>query len=231
MSTIDTSAFLIELDCLLDTRLSTIDLIDSTKTKDVIKQGYTRRDRDIFEGIDKDVFDTKYNNRNLVTLHNSIATPMVKILNEFASKTLKIMMTSPFQYHPKIILNTYPYILDDSANNTFKDMLRFITDDLADIEIAHYSYEDITPKFMKDNVSIAAMYHYYKWLEVHSNNDNFKKVTCPEVSILTPMLYFNDTTNSTGLDPFDSMVSLIEPLVGLKMFPAYYFSANLDGYN
>jgi len=231
MNEITTSGFLIELDCLLDTRLATIDLIDDTKTIEIVKDGYIHRDKDVFKGIDTDVFNARYKDRDLHTLRNAITTPMVKILNEFAVKTLKTSISSPHHNKPKIILNIHPYQLDDDTRVLFIDMLRFITDNLADIEIIDYTYKQLTPEYMKDNVSIAAMYHYYEWLEIQSTTNGFDHITCPDVSILVPMIYFIDADNHTGLDPFESMVKLMEPLVGLKMLSSYYFSANFDGHD
>jgi len=224
--TLGSSALYIELDCLLDTRLAVIDLIDPSLTKTIIKEGYFNRDCDVFNGINPLQFKEVYDSRDTRVLHNSIVSPMATVLNEFAVKTINLLSTSPYQDKPKIILNIYPYKLTDAEINTFMTITRFLTDGLSDVKIVDKKPELITPKYLKKGVTIAVMYDYPTWIEMHSANENFKKTTCPEVTLISPRIYFEKSDVTTSLDPFESMISLMGPLIGLDLQPISLFSAN-----
>lgn len=224
---IEYSTILIELDALLDVRLSTILAVDDSKLEEIITNDYHQRDEDVFN-VDMVRYKELYNNRDKKLLLESMVTPMMSLLKEFAQKTLKQLVTTPYHYQPKIILNTHPYNLDDDEVGILIEALRHGTRGLADIELVSLSYDEISPTYLNDSIAIYIVYEYYKWLEVQSLNGNLKTKTCPKVTMLAPAIYFKKKEqNNTNINPFEAMCTLAAPMIGLNLLPIENFSAIL----
>lgn len=223
------STIFIELDALLDTRLGVLTSMGEDVLKTVLETDYLHRFIDRFKGIDNIEFERLYKARNKNVLRYTIVTPMSKFLREFAEKTIAQIKSTPFHYKPKIILNVYPYELSPEEEVIMIATVRAITKELADIELVKMSYEEITPSYVKRNVAIMILYDYATWLETQSTNENFKKITCPEVGLLAPRIYFKmpEHPPNEDDDPFKAMETLASPLIKLHLMPIENFSMAL----
>lgn len=223
---IETSTVLIELDALLDTRIAVIAGLGDAALDSVMRSDYHNRLMDVFENVDETLFNERYQNRDKTVLANAVLTPMGQMLKEFAFKTLKQMVETPFHYQPKIMLNVYPYKLTEDESKVLIASIIDITGGKADVQVIDVSYEDITPSYVKANLSILVLYEYYKWLEIHSENEKFKHATCPEVTLLGPAIYFKKPDNMPNNDTeaFEAMQTLASPLIGLRLLPIENFS-------
>lgn len=56
------------------------------------------------------------------------------------------------------------------------------------------------------------MYEYHKWLDHFSANKFFEKITCPEVTMFGPAIYFKKPQQIID-DPFTDMQTLAKPLL------------------
>lgn len=217
------SAIFIELDAILDTRLAILANLDDVLLKKILEK-YHNRDEDVFPGMDDSLFKELYANRTKEILSNSIITPMIELIKEFSQKTLKLLVSTPFHYKPKIILNIYPYELIEDEIVILISTIVNETNELADVQVVNMTYEEITPKYVKNNVSIMVLYEYYKWLEIHSANENFKKTTCPDIALLGPRIYFKPKPKRIEEDPHQAMEFLAGPFIGLKLISIEHFS-------
>lgn len=232
-TTIKKQGIYISLDALLDTRLATLFQHDNELMKLNLSKGYLKRPIDIFEGIDKEVFDVKYSKRDKHTLKDSMINKVIKMIKELVNEMLKQALTSPFHTGPKIFLNIYPYSLLKEEETILLRGLIHSTNKLADIEIIDYSDEMLTPKFLKDNLAILFMYDYNNWLDVQV--ENFKKLPCPEITLIAPELYFKKLPSKEEIldmseqqiDPFKATEILSAPLIGLKLYNIDLFCANI----
>ena len=220
------STLFVELDTILDTRIGALALMGGDTLSKVLNSDYHRRLIDRFPNIDNDKFKEIYDSRNKKILQYSMITPIIDIISQFIATTLRQVITTPFHYKPKIALNIYPYKLTDEEVNNIIKVLVELTMAKADIEIVSMSYDEITPRFVKQNLSVLILYEYYKWLEIHSANEAFKKVTCPEVTLIAPSIYFNPIKANTSQDinSFKIMEEMAAPLVGLCLIDIKYFS-------
>ena len=109
--TIPFSSIFIELDALLDTRIGTIANMNINLVEDILKDGYYTRIADSFKGIELDEFKFRYDNRTKSVLKDSMVTPMINMITEFANKLLANIVTSPNHYLPRVIINIHPYKL------------------------------------------------------------------------------------------------------------------------
>lgn len=222
------STVLVELDALLDTRISTVSTFGDQAVETVLLNRYHERTSDRFKGIDESLFRSRYQQRDRSILFGSMVTPIGDLLAEFAHKTLKNSLSSPFNYRPKVLINIHPYQLDESEINIILTSVIAKTHQLADVEWVDWPYDKITPAYVKDHLSILILYEYYRWLELHSANENFKKTSCPEVALLGPAIRFVSETAfqeaSTSIDVFEAIQELAGPFIGLQLLPIEHFS-------
>lgn len=223
----------INLDVLLDTRLATIFLLDPELMKKSLSANYFTRKEDSFVGIDKEIFKEAYSKRDKNTLKNSTICKIVNMIREIVKITLRESLSSPLHTGPKIFLNTYPYVLEENEEKLLVRALIHITEKLADIQIVNINLEDLTPKFIKDNLAVLFMYEYGAWLDIQA--ENFKKTPCPEISLIVPELYFSKIPTKAELDqlleeqmhPFRLIEKISSPLIGLKLYEIDLFCANI----
>lgn len=224
---IENSTVLIELDALFDTRISVLAKMGDDTLAAAIKENYHNRLIDFFKDIDNDLFRQLYDHRDKAILKDTIVTPMIVMLKEYCEKTLEQLISSPFHYKPKIMLNIFPYELLDEEIEVLIIAIANMTNKLADIQVVNMSYEDMTPMFFKEHISLVIMYEYYKWLEIHSEKGNFSKRACPEVTMFAPAIYFKSPDKKQikpDTNPFKAMETLAAPFIGLKLLPIESFS-------
>lgn len=230
------STFYIELDSLFDTRLSTLYTFGPDAVDRAIAAGYYERSIDIFPDIDTDLYQKRYASRDKSLLHNSVVTSIIDMLKDYVSSIVLQANSSPFKLKPKILLNTYPYTLGADEEKILISTLVHITQGIADIELISYNIEQLTPIYVKKNIAIMAMYEYYKWIEHHSATGDFNRVTCPEVTLLGPAIYYKGLPNHSDMEiakkekitPFQAMEIIASPLIGLKLMPVRVFSMAIE---
>ena len=231
----DYSGILVDLDVLLDTRLATLFELDPENVKYVFDSDhYFRRVQDSFPKVDKETFRAKYDSRNVSWLKNAPQTPIVALVQEFVINTIKQEASTPFGALPKVYLNIAPYQLSEVAENKLIKTFAVLTNGRCDIELVSYNVEDLHPRLVKEKFSVMVMYDYYKWIEHFSANEVFKKVTCPEVSLIGPQLYFERLPTSQELKQaelnkltiFQATERFASPFINLCLIPVKDFSVN-----
>ena len=228
MSDIEYSTILIELDALLDTRLALLASLGDTYLDHALSNDYYHnRISDKFGDLSIERFYELYGKRDKSILKEAFITPMGVLLKEFAFSTLKQILNTPYHYQPKILLNIYPYDLNEDEIEIIIRALINVTLNKADIQVINTPYEDITPSYVKKHISSMILYNCYKWIETHSENGKFKKTICPEVCLLGPAIYFksyHSNNPNEALKSFEAMQTLMEPLINLRLIPVENFS-------
>lgn len=227
------SKIMVMMDALLDTRMGTLlSLGEQYMTAAIADNVYYAREEDKFPGIDINTFKTAYSKRDIDTLKNSGVTQVIALLEEYTSRIHNQNLVTPFHFIPSVILNTYPYKLSNAEIETFKKLLVRYTNEKAKVDVVYMSYEDLTPTYVKQNLTIMIMYDYYQWLEIHAENKNFETTICPEVTLLGPRIYFNGrmklpdvmALQKENLTPFQGIEAIANPLVSLNLLPVEIFS-------
>lgn len=235
MSKPTSSVLYIELDCLLDTRLAVLYSFGEALLKTAFTEAYYERVQDVFPGIDRETFNQRYVQRDKRCLKNAMATAMVQFVKEFVNETLHLAASSPHQLIPKVVVNTFPYVLTEEETTTLVKAFVVLTDSLCDVQLIHEPISALTPSFVKRHYSIMVMYEYYQWIEYHCANDGFKRVTCPEVSLIGPILYFKELPSAAELrlakeintTPFRAFELQAGPFIQLALLPIENFSIAL----
>lgn len=213
MDTIKTAALMIELDCLLDTRISLLASYGDDILSKALEDGYHERLIDTFR--DADNFNVDYANRTKELLKDAILTPLSSMLTEFAEKTLKLNINTPFHSNPKIIVNCYPYTLTKDEEHNVITAVVGITNEAADVELVYMTPTDITPSYVKQ-LRVIVMYDYPTWLEIHSDNRLLTKQTCPEVTLISPAIYYKPFIKA-DIKAFRNMEEIVAPFIRLTL--------------
>lgn len=229
------STFMVSLDCIFDTRFATLFNMGKEKMLAAFDESYYSRPSDVFPGITREEFKAAYDKRDKSILSSPHPTPIMEMVTQFVLETNANVSTTPYHFVPKIIVNVFPYVLTAEEQRLIGAGISGITNGDADIEIVSMSHEDLTPKFVKKNLSMLVMYDYHLWLELHSVNENFKFVTCPEVTLIGPMLSHNDRPDPAeiikcdefGITPYQAIELTVSPLINLKLLPIEHFCLSL----
>ena len=218
------SVFLTEIDALLDTRAGVLSQkFSKDKIIDIITSDYSLRPREEFLGVSFEDFQALYAQRNEETLAHSLLTPVIKLMKSYASEAIKPSGSSPYKQYPRFVINTHPYRLKDKTLNYIAMGLRAHLGDIAEIDFTHRSYDQITPQYLKDNISTALFYRHDLLLEPHYKNNEFEKVACPEVTLFGPKLSFSNKQEYPQEKDYDLYVEVTRPYINLMLLPVSFF--------
>lgn len=219
------SAMMVYMDALFDTRLSLLYELNPSSLLHTLTHDYLVRDEEKFPDIDKTLFFDRYHARDKSLLKNATVTPVMDMLVDFIRGTYTNNISGPILVRPKIILNTWPYELSREECNTLKQVITIYTKDQVEVEVVHVSYSELTPSYLKREVSIVVMYDYYRWLEVHSESKRFETDRCPDISLIAPGIYFKGKPNRSqielakevGMTPLGIIEAHAGPFIDLKL--------------
>jgi hypothetical protein len=230
---IQQSTLMVTMDALLDTRMGTLLSLGEDVLNHVILHGdYYTRVEDKFLDVDQSMFKAAYENRDKEILKKSGVTQVILMIQEYVNKMQNQNLVTPFHRIPKIVINSYPYLLTDAEIETFKRLMIRYTQKNALVDVVHMSNETLTPTYVKKHLAMLITYDYHQWLEFHSLNKNLETVTCPEVTVVGPMIYFNGPMKHSdilalkkeNLSPFEGIEAIANPLINLTLFPIDLFS-------
>jgi hypothetical protein len=232
MSELEFSTLYVDLESLFDLRLAVLYHLAPEVIPQVLTQGYHTRMADVFEGVDPKVFAHRYRTQTKAVLLDALPTPLLDLLSEFAVTTVHQLSTSPHHKRPKVTVNLFPYEVTDEEAALLLQCIRAKTHSLADIELITQPLEALTPTYVKQHFALMVMYSYGAWLEYHSAQGHFAKVTCPEVSLWGPQLFARPEAipqalteaEALGLSPFETVELTAGPLINLKLLPVDQFS-------
>lgn len=238
----------VELDALMDTRIGTLMRLNPEHAiKAVGSKEYHARLSDDLTDIIGDGFNDKhfkdaYYQRDMSTLFYARATRMVEYLKEtIRQQAVKKLMGDPRLGGLKVIVNTFPYPLDD-ADNAF--LRRVIATSLTLpthlVEFEYRSYADMTLGWLKAlDAAIMVIYNFDEWTracrDMPKTIEEVKTMTgSPETILLAPGLLHSrhdykrlmtmDRSEATDKDPFTTAKKAFAAAFALQVLPARLFS-------
>lgn len=229
------STMFVELDCLLDTRLALLFQMCPDKIAGLLDSGYIDRDQDVFPDVDMKQFKKLYRRRDKSLLKNAVVTPVKRLMLEFATETQHNSISTPFKMLPKLVINSYPYVLSDEEAGVIITAVIASTYEKADVSMVYIPMEEITPSYVKQNLSLLVMYDHQAWLEHHASAGNFTNVICPEVGMMGPALYQHSQPTAKdhakakelGTTLHGAFEKTAAPFIALKVMPTRCFSVAL----
>ena len=230
MSDVITRAtFFTNLDTIFDMRAAVLAGMGGNSLQTAIQGGYYTRARDYFPGVNNEEFTERYKNRSASDLKNAVITNIVTHIKHCVAETLKKHISGPHSALPVLIVNYYPYKLSDETVTAIADALIAITQSCASVSMVSMPLNEITPQWVKNEISVMFIYDWIEWIEYHSKTKALETVTCPEVMLVAPRIYFKEPKpteipNGFGSDIFTAAEDFFGCLVGLHFEDISEFS-------
>jgi hypothetical protein len=217
---------LIDIDCLMDTRLGVIHHINESIAKKFLLEGMHTRIEDRFPGIDEEEFKRTYKNRNKNILKNTTSTGFFLFIIDFIDKTIYNTLGTPHEVRPKLLINLHPYDFTEAEKEELIKTLTYLSDSKIPIDVINISDEDLSPVWLKEKVLVFAKYHYQEWLEIHSESkDNLMDNPIPHITLLGPKIYFGEKPEDDEIDSGFREIELFSaPFVNLILLESEVFT-------
>lgn len=226
---------LVELDALFDTVMGTLGALSPQMAlKVVTSENYTYRFIDLFEGFDKQEFLDRYNKRDRVILKNSSVTPILRHVHDFTQRVMDKTFNSPVLNDCTIVVNTYPYVLEDSEKEIIRKILRHKLPLKPEIDFVHLALDKLNPFYISREFEAVILYNFNSWLKIFLTNsemaEDFIKYPCFRVRFIAPAIL----ASVEGLDPnvnlpnmFIETMEFLSPMIDLMFIPVEEFCSVL----
>lgn len=223
-------AVLVELDCLLDTRLGTIARLSPEAAVTALQNGYHNRSIDTFTGVDSEAFKQLYAQRDEQTLMVSTVTNLTLSLARLVAGIADQIFSRPFHNGVEMIVNLYPYLLNEEVQTEIGRAIAARIVDHCPVKLVRITPEELTPQHCKAAYAMMVMYDPHTWMNLHA--EAFKYTQIREIALLAPAIYFNKVPTVEELShavaknahPLQAIQKLAASLVGLDLIDIEYFS-------
>jgi len=238
-------ALLIELDCLLDTRLATIARISEQSAVEVLKNGYHKRNADWFgDYVDMDQYTRLYKARDIETLKLARPTEGFRFVREMVKlyREQAVSANSPYSGRIKIAVNTHPYQLTAELTDLVGRALAVNFGATAPCEMVSLSPAELTPEAVRSRYCMLMMYEYDPWLSMHYNYDPSKlsadqmkqvlKSLLLDVTLFAPAVYYKKPPTQDEVEevmkdthhPLEVIEMMGTTVIGLHLIDVTSFS-------
>lgn len=216
----------INLDSLIDTRLSVLHYHSPKIFKQVIKSidKYQSRLKDEFDYLDTELFKEMYKKRN----SEMIKEPIPTFIPEFIKSYVLTCLQEKSGEIVTMYLNVYPYKFTDEEKELLKKSIFVIYNKLIDVEILDKPDNDITVKFIHENIALMIMYNGINWLEHNLANKSLRSLNLPDVLMICPRLVDKLVVKKTAInDFFLDFEKIVHPFIQLLFLTPRIFSIKI----
>ena len=228
----------VSLDSLLDMRLGTLTLMDTTFAFEVsTDERYYTREEDLFASADmgtltKKTFAHVHETLRDQVVRNSIRTRMFEFLEQLMQKLFFDALGTPFHSQVGIEVNTYPYVLDEEEAALTLESIAQLLDGRFTVRLIHLSPAELTVTMAAERYRAMVMYSYHEWLNLHDEEVR-KKTLFDRTGLYVPRLYQGHVPTQAELqefarnntEPFMLLEKVLAPFVTIQYLPAALFSA------
>lgn len=213
---------LIDVDTLFDTRLPILyGLSEDTMTDYISSDKYFNRVKDEFGDIPSSVFKGYYDNRDKRVLLASQPTEMFNLLTEYIGSTILAMTSIGDARQLTVYLNVYPYEL---VGDEVETITTLIDDDRIILQPVYLSNEDITPKWVDENVGVIIKYDSLNWVDYHMSFGTLPKTPLMDVILMGPHMFTGDVSSKdVKQEVFNQMLESINTLIGFSFIKTSYY--------
>lgn len=216
----------INLDSLIDTRLSVLHYHSPKIFKQVVKSidKYQSRLKDEFDYLDTELFKEMYKKRN----SEMIKEPIPTFIPEFIKSYVLTCLQEKSGEIVTMYLNVYPYKFTDEEKELLKKSIFVIYNKLIDVEILDKPDNDITVKFIHENIALMIMYNGINWLEHNLANKSLRSLNLPDVLMICPRLVDKLVVKKTAInDFFLDFEKIVHPFIQLLFLTPRIFSIKI----
>lgn len=216
----------IELDCILDTKLALAMHLDEDSTVKFFQENkYTTRIRNNIGNISADIIDTLWRHRTKGILQLALPTP---IMEELVREMYYEVISDPAlmsTIDPVIYVNYYPYNLNEEEIKNLSIILgRFVRS--TQIKMISLSKEELTTKWVSDNVGSVIMLEGLQWLEYQNSIGNVLKHPITDRLMITPPIISLPSSNvKISNDLFKAISDGYRTIINVQFIDVRYFSS------
>lgn len=186
----NTEYYLVDVDCLYDTRLIILSLIDEEYATKILEDGsYFKRPSDAFEGVIgyedfKGMYDQRGDSPEILRV--APVTNFHIVLNTLVRQSFSVGRRGGTVTPLGFVINMWPYELEPKEVNNLKGMLFEQLGEACEIHAVWIPPEQLTPTFLSEQYHFMAMYHAPAWMVMHDKDLATRKLkdfflTCPAV--------------------------------------------------
>lgn len=216
----------VELDALLDTRAGLLFNISKEKFEINVAKGLHKRTTDIFEGISEHHYHDLYAKRDRSVLVNSQVTPVGKLIGEFARNVQNRNLNTPIRSECEVVLNLYPYVLEEKEQSEIILAVSKLTADLANITAVFMKPEEVSFEYIKQNIDAMYIYNFADWF--NANIDPLMPIKgrmCPGVAMICPSIAKTKKLNGhKHSDVFKQLAAAYKPMIGVEFVDVETFT-------
>ena len=229
MTKLPKQKILVDLDCLLDTRIGTVAMISEELATEVLKKNYLKRVEDKFEGVDPEQYKQLYDNRNEDTLKMSTITTFLPVLRHLCHLILEEAVARPFHSGPEVVVNVFPYFMTDEVADAIKAAVMRWVGIMTPVSVCRIDPKEMSPSFCQD-FTLLVMYDPTVWF--NENLEQLLKKPIRDVALYTPLLLRNRVESDEELkklvdeymEPFAALELVMKTVVDVQFLDSYYFS-------
>lgn len=224
---------LIDLDCLVDTRLGLLfqryrnhyNKLSDVQMNDIIHRTHDTMWQ--WACVSEDDWCTQYDKRDVGTLKHSLPTDMMVNLKPIIMSKYVEGKTSPVHYPLHLFINIYPYVLDNEECEVLVDAIKECTFDDLDVDVVRLSPESLTPGSVKDSYQVLFMYEGVKWLELHKQE--LLDCKMPRTILNLPGYLIDnkeamEAAEQENVDPFERAKVAMSEFITLEFLSPNFFS-------
>lgn len=187
---------IVDLDVLLDTRLSTLHLVDNDLPARVLNNGYYERLSDQMDGVitkeERREFLYRYRNRadNPKTLKYALPTNINHYIRDFYNGYTADQIVLSSNNRSTCTINTFPYILSDEEKHNILNLLIFDLYGYCEVKVERIDPSKIDLKVFLSN--------YDEYLAYESNTflnhwfKDFEELVSPGFKLTLPKIAIGD---------------------------------------
>ena len=202
----------VDVDSILDTRLSVLYLLSGQLAEQVTTDGsYFTRIRENFGPLSADIFQSFYDRRNKFVLKYAMPTKVISLIQLYIEDLAMDIKTAETDEEISMFINFYPY--HDLEEDEVMLVINLIKKFLPELHIKpiFMSREELTPSWVIDHVGCMFKYDNYRWLEYHGTTTKLFTTPLLDVMYFTPAVVVGSEIDDKKMDQ-DFFIELEESM-------------------
>lgn len=222
---------LIDIDCLLDTRLGLFHQAFPSAFKKLDLTSYCDRNHNrLWElfGISKKRWDKRWRERTVAAMESCQPTTLLFNLKPIIVNKYIDGKTSPVHDPLHLYINIYPYRLSDEERVEVVNAVREWTMEDIDIETVYLAPRKMTPSIIKERYQSIFMLDFVSWMETHGPELADARMPC--VMFNVPAFVHDDNkelmsaADRESIDPFKLTQQSLAEYLSLELLSPELFS-------
>lgn len=225
----------IDLDSLLDTRVGVVATKYPAAATMLMQEAYWLRESDDFSELTEGrvthaQFRQWWQERDKQALVTARPTNIIRILEELSESLVAAQVNLPFVSKVQYLVNYWPYKLEELEIQAIQQACEILTGNVVEVKMVNLTPQQLTPQWIKREVSLMVVYDYWVWME--AQKDNFATHPIPEVNLIAPAISHDHvitkedrTIESFGeVNPFAISELLMSVYITVQMISPGFFS-------